>query len=152
MSKHHQKANLIVAVQQLLQSQMIGTQEDIRQALQAQGYDVNQVMVSRILHKIGAIKINEGDKVVYRIPSELVSVSPNDSLKQLILSITHNETTIVIQTAPGCAQFIARFLDLKKQLNILGTVAGDDTIFIAPQTIADIENTYQTIYHYLLSY
>ncbi len=144
------KADLIIAVQELLQKKTVGTQEEIRAALEQKGFSVHQVKVSRVLHKMGAIKINEGDQVVYRLPTELVSITPNDSLKQLILNITHNESLIVIQTAPGCAQFVARFLDQKNDIGILGTVAGDDTVFVAPEKTKQIKNIHQKIYKMLL--
>ena len=148
--KEKSKADFIIAVQELLQKKTVGTQEEIRDALQKQGFTVNQVKVSRILHKIGAIKITEGDKVVYRLPTELVSISPNDQLKQIILNIAHNEAVVVIQTAPGCAQFVARFLDLTRDIGILGTVAGDDTIFIAPEKIKNVASLHKKIYSLLL--
>lgn len=144
------KADIIIAVQELLQNKQVGTQDEIKSALQKQGFTVNQVKVSRILNKIGAIKINEGNRVVYRLPTELISITPNDSLKQLILNITHNDSMVVIQTAPGSAQFIARFLDQKKDMGILGTVAGDDTIFVAPEKKQRIANLHQKIYKLLL--
>lgn len=148
--KNSNRAGFIIAVQELLRKKSVGTQDEIKSALQKQGFVVNQVKVSRILHKIGAIKINEGDNVVYRLPTELVSITPNDSLRQLILSIVHNESTIVIQTAPGCAQFVARFLDQKKDIGILGTVAGDDTIFVAPEKAKQIGSVHQKISKLLL--
>ena len=146
----HSKADFIIAVQELLQKKTVGTQAEIKSALQKQGFIVNQVKVSRVLHKIGAIKMNEGENVVYRLPTELVSITPNDSLKQLILNITHNESMIIIQTAPGCAQFVARFLDQTKDIGILGTVAGDDTIFAAPEKAKQVENINPKIYNLLL--
>lgn len=144
------KADFIKAIQELLQNNRVGTQEEIREALQKKGLIVNQVKISRVLHKLGAIKMTEGDRTVYRLPGELMTVSPNDSLKHLVFSITHNETLIVIQTAPGSAQLVARLLDLKKENGILGTVAGDDTIFVAPESIKQIKTVYQTIYTMLL--
>ena len=127
------------------------TEEEIREALNKKGFIVTQVKISRILHKIGAIKLNEGGKVAYRLPTELVSVTPDASLKQIILNITHNDFIIIIQTAPGCAQFVARFLDQKKDMGIAGTVAGDDTIFVATEKSKKIESVYQKIYEILLS-
>ncbi len=148
---NHNKAEFIIAVQELLQNnKTVGTQEEIKSALQKQGFVVNQVKVSRVLHKLGAIKIYEGDKVVYRLPTELVSITPDDSLKQLVLKISHNESMIVIQTAPGCAQFVARFLDQTKDIGILGTVAGDDTIFVSPETVKQVKHIHKNIYKLLL--
>jgi transcriptional regulator of arginine metabolism len=140
--------DLIVAVQHLLQKNKVETQEEICDLLQKKGFHVNQAKISRILHKIGAIKIAEGKKTIYRLPTELVAVSPDQSLKFLVLNIAHNESTIVIQTAPGSAQLVARILDLN-DLEILGTVAGDDTIFIAPTSTKQIQKVFQQIYKIL---
>jgi len=152
MTKRKTKADLIIAVQQLLETKTVGTQEEIKTALQKQGFSVNQVKVSRILHKLGAIKMSEGEQVVYRLPTELVPISPNDPLKNLILNISHNEALIVIKTAPGCAHFVARLLDqTRKNIGILGTVSGDDTIFVAPEKISKVESIHKKIYDLLLS-
>lgn len=150
IKKSKNKADFIIAVQELLQKKTVGTQEEIKNALQKQGFSVNQVKVSRVLHKLGAIKVNEGDQVGYRLPTELVCLSPTDQLKQFILNVSHNETLIVVQTAPGSAQLVARFLDQAKNIGILGTVAGDDTIFIAPQNIKQIGDSYKKVYDLLL--
>ena len=51
-----------------------------------------------------------------------------------MIDVQANEANIIVTTSPGAAQLIARVLDYhKNQLNILGTIAGDDTIFIAPK-------------------
>ena len=131
--KNHSKINLVVAIQDLLQKKMVRTQDEIKKILQKQGFQVNQVKISRILHKLGAIKMSEGNQIVYRLPTELIAITPQDQLKQLVLNITHNETLIIIQTSPGSAQLVARLLDQKNVSGMLGTIAGDDTIFIAPE-------------------
>lgn len=144
------QAGIIVAIQELLRNKSVGTQEEIRLALQDKGFVANQVKISRVLHKIGAIKMVENDRVVYRLPTELVTISPKDNLNQLVLNITHNESLIVINTAPGAAQLVARLLDLEEVTGILGTIAGDDTIFIAPQKIGEIKTVYERLYKFLL--
>lgn len=151
MSQHtSNQADIIVAIQELLHNKSVGTQEEIRIALEKQGFVVNQVKISRVLHKIGAIKMVENSGVVYRLPTELVSISPKDTLKQLVLNISHNDVLIVIHTAPGAAQLVARLLDLEKDVGILGTIAGDDTIFITPKNIKQIEVVFQHLYSFLL--
>ena len=152
MSKQpNDQADIIVAIQELLRNKSAGTQEDIRVALERKGLIANQVKISRVLHKIGAIKMTEDHRVVYRLPTELVSISPKDTLKQLILNISHNESLIVVNTAPGAAQLVARLLDLEQVKGILGTIAGDDTIFIAPQQNGMISAVYQDLYKFLLN-
>lgn len=145
-----QKTKLLQTIQNLLENAAIETQEEMCKALAKQGIEVNQAMVSRILHKLGAIKMNEGDKVVYRLPNEFALVTPKNSLNQLILSIDNNENLIVINTAPGSAQLVASLLDQHKQLGILGTVAGDNTIFIAPKNSKEILMLKQKINQILL--
>jgi transcriptional regulator of arginine metabolism len=152
MSKQaNDQADIIVAIQELLRNKSAGTQEDIRVALEKKGLIANQVKISRVLHKIGAIKMTEDDRVVYRLPTELVSISPRYTLKQLVLNISHNESLIVVHTAPGAAQLVARLLDLENVTGILGTLAGDDTIFIAPQQNKQIDIVYQNLYKFLLN-
>ncbi len=150
LTASHQKADLISALHELLRYKKVGTQDEIKLHLEKKGFLVNQVKISRLLHKVGAIKMTEENQIVYRLPAEMVSISPNDSLKQLILNIDHNDSTVVIQTAPGCAQFVARFLDMKKDLGILGTVAGDDTIFCAVEKNKKSEKVAKIIYTTLL--
>lgn len=149
--KNLQKTKLLQIIQNLLEIETIETQEEMCQILAKKGFEVNQAMVSRLLHQLGAIKINEGNKIVYRLPFEFAPVTPKNSLSQLILSITHNENLIVINTAPGSAQLVAKLLDQQKFPEILGTVAGDDTIFIAPKSITDIASLKQKISKALLS-
>lgn len=145
-SKSKNKVNLILALKDLLRNQSIGTQEDIVDELQKQGFAINQVKISRLLHKLGALKMNVSNKIVYRLPlAELVTIAPRDPLKQLILNIDHNGYLIVIQTAPGSAQLVARVLDQKNVQGILGTVAGDDTIFIAPKEPKQIQMLFSKV-------
>ncbi|MGB6977468.1 MAG: ArgR family transcriptional regulator [Gammaproteobacteria bacterium] len=144
------KAKLLTAIQELLQKGTMGTHENIRQVLHKKGIDVNQAMISRLLHRLGAIKMNEGGRTVYRLPAELVAVTAKNSLSQLILGISSNETLIVIQTMPGSAQLVAGLLDQSKQIGILGTVAGDDTVLIVPDSIKKIQALVQNISKILL--
>ncbi len=137
-------------LKKILESGKNSSQEEIREMLEAKGHDVNQSTISRDLKKLGAIKgtDNKG-RTTYRL-SEIV-LEANfvaQSLGDLILNITHNDSLIVIQTTPGSASLIARQLDIARPAGILGTIAGDDTIFIAPskeisikQTIAAIRNS-----------
>ena len=68
--KHYSSTDLSASIQGLLEQKAVSTQEEIREALLKKGIPVNQVRVSRILHKLGAIKMNEDGKIVYRLPSD----------------------------------------------------------------------------------
>ena len=122
------------ALRKILESGKSSTQEELRDMLEAKGHDVNQSTISRDLRKIGAIKGTDNkSRTVYRL-SETSSESNfvGQSIGDLILNITHNDSMIVIQTSPGSASLVARHLDINRPADILGTIAGDDTIFVAP--------------------
>lgn len=138
---------LIDALKQILLSGDAGTQEEIVNSLLQKGYDVNQSKISRLLRKIGAVKVtNEHKLIVYTLPLEPAPPTSKNILSQLITNISYNEVTIVIHANPGSASLIARLLDHHRQeLNILGTVAGDDTLFITPTSIKEIKATVNAI-------
>jgi transcriptional regulator of arginine metabolism len=135
------------ALRQLLLAGQATTHESICQALEQQGFTVNQPKISRLLHKLGAIKVtNENGENVYRLPHEhglmheLSTPQARHIPSEWVLSVQHNQQFIVIHTIPGAAAIIARDIDMQKgSLGILGTLAGDDTIFIAPKDIRGIE-------------
>lgn len=131
----------------LLMERETQTQEDLCHALQKQGYAVNQSKISRLLRKMGAVKIvNAEGQVIYSIPREPAPPSMNTPLHQLVLNIVANETMIVICTIPGSASMIARLLDYHQTLvGILGTLAGDDTIFVIPKSIKEIKKIVENI-------
>ncbi len=139
---------LIKAFKSLLKAEQFGSQGEIVDALKEQGFDsVNQSKVSRMLSKFGAVRTrNAKDEMVYCLPAELGVPATTSPLKSLVTDITYNESLIVIHTSPGAAQLIARLLDsLGRADGLMGTIAGDDTIFIAPTSTARIENTYKAI-------
>jgi transcriptional regulator of arginine metabolism len=135
------------ALRKILESGKNSTQEEIRDMLEERGFDVNQSTISRDLRKVGAIKaIDTKGRTVYRlsqVASETNFVA--QSLGDLILSITNNDSLIVIQTTPGSASLIARHLDINRPAAILGTIAGDDTIFVAPSKEQSIKQTINAI-------
>lgn len=135
------------ALRKILESGKNSTQEEIRDMLEEKGFDVNQSTISRDLRKVGAIKATDSKgRTVYRL-SQVVSETNfvAQSLGDLILSITNNDSLIVIQTTPGSASLIARHLDINRPAAILGTIAGDDTIFVAPSKEQSIKHTINAI-------
>ncbi|MFD2165259.1 transcriptional regulator ArgR [Thalassotalea euphylliae] len=144
---------LVQAFKDLLKQEQFGSQGEIVDALKAQGFDnISQSKVSRMLSKFGAVRTrNARQEMVYCLPAELGVPTAKSPLKQLVLDIEHNDVMIIIRTSPGAAQLIARLLDsVSKSDGVLGTIAGDDTIFIAPtdtklisETIVKLEDLFQ---------
>ncbi|MDG6897816.1 arginine repressor [Actinobacillus delphinicola] len=133
--------SLSLAFKTLLAEERCSSQLEIVNALQEQGFhQINQSKVSRMLSRFGAVRIrNTKGETVYCLPNELSVPSTTSPIKNLVLDIDHNHAIIVVKTSPGAAQLIARLLDnLGKSEGILGTIAGDDTIFITPTQNCEI--------------
>ncbi|PJG85889.1 transcriptional regulator ArgR [Conservatibacter flavescens] len=140
--------NLYSAFKELLAQERFGSQSEIVTALQELGFtQVNQSKVSRMLSKFGAVRTrNTRMEMVYCLPNEFSVPNTASPVKNLVLDIDHNAMLIVIRTSPGAAQLIARLLDsLGKSDGILGTIAGDDTIFITPTKGVEIEQLMKNI-------
>jgi transcriptional regulator of arginine metabolism len=126
------------------------TQEELREELLMRQFEVNQSTISRDLKRLGAIKGSDAEgRTIYKLSEEsaspLVPENIAQGLKDLVLSIEDNGSLIVIHTTPGSASLIARHLDSRKPANILGTIAGDDTIFVAPRNNKEIHVTLEKI-------
>lgn len=139
---------LIQTFKALLNEERFSSQAEIVTALQEHGFKhINQSKVSRMLSKYSAVRTrNAKMEMVYCLPAELSMPSASSPVKQLVVDIEHNDALIVIHTSPGAAQLIARLLDsLGKSEGILGTIAGDDTIFITPSHSGEIKKLYYNI-------
>lgn len=128
------------------------TQEGIKQYLTQLGYEVNQAKISRLLRKLGAVKVsNEYGQVVYCLPKEPAPPQAKSLLSNLVIDIECNESLIVIHTSPGSASLFGRVIDHNLlKLNILGTVAGDDTIIVVPKSTKFIQQVLSDIKELLM--
>lgn len=143
MSDH----NLESALRELLLRGAVSTQEELCEQLQSLGHDIQQSKASRLLRKIGAMKSrNEHGQVVYRLPKEPAPPHSAKILLHLIIDIVANEQLIVVHCHPGSASLVARLLDHHmEKTEIIGTVAGDDTILVVPKSISRITQTLHSI-------
>ena len=143
-----QPTELMVFFKALLKKERLSSQGEIVDALQNAGFhNINQSKVSRMLSKSGAVRTrNAKREMVYCLPAELGIPMTTSPLKNLVLDIDRNDSLIVIRTSPGAAQLIARLLDsIGKTEGILGTIAGDDTIFISPTNSKKIDVTLNVV-------
>lgn len=139
MSKQDQAIS--IAIRKLIHSEKIKTQQDLSDRLHQKGYSVNQSKISRLLKKLNIIKIKDDEQqLIYGLPKEPYPPAIHISLSNLIVEIVANETLVVIHTSPGSASLIGRIIDYNRDnINILGVVAGDDTIFVVPTSTKDID-------------
>ena len=120
------------AVARLIRSRHIGTQEELLEALRADGFEATQATLSRDLARLGARRVSvPGGGTRYELDEE----DRRDGLGAvagLVASVACNGALVVVRTHPGSAPAVARAVDLASLPDVLGTIAGDDTIFIAP--------------------
>ena len=140
----------IAALKKLLEAGLATTQEEICDELNKMNFDITQSTVSRDLRRLGAARlVNTNGETIYKLPNQLNSVSVTDSVSSgllgLIKDIKHNGYIIVIHTTPGSASLIAKHIDDVQPNGILGTIAGDDTIFVIPSAKDQAENTIKAI-------
>lgn len=149
-------SQLVEALRQLLLEGQASTQEQMCRALESGGYEVNQSKISRLLKKINAVKcVSVQGQTVYSLPREPAPPTMHAPMKSLIVDIASNETLVVIFTSPGSASMVARILDYNQiSTEILGTIAGDDTIFVAPKSVsktaallAEIKDIFKEQFH-----
>jgi len=115
---------------ELISTRAIRTQEELAEALAAEGWDVTQSSVSRDIAALHLIKV-EG---AYRRPASVaVPADPNERrISDGVLSAEPaGEAIVVLHTPPGEANRVAVALDRLAWSDVIGTIAGDDTIFLA---------------------
>lgn len=129
-----ESAERLGVLRNLLKEGTLSTQDELCEKLKRKGLPVTQSTVSRDLRKVGAVKVLDAEgRTVYRLSDEefgMVNVSSR--LSSHIHSVDYNDSLVVIRTAAGSAQLVARQLDRIRASEIMGTIAGDDTIFVAP--------------------
>ena len=108
------------------------TQEEIRRKLARRGIQVTQATVSRDLEEMGLVKTRSG----YRLPEAAEAPAPVQPTLQVILKeflreVSEASNLVVLKTYPGNAHSVAAVLDAQDWPEVVGTVAGDDTVFVA---------------------
>ncbi len=120
------------AVARIIRAGRISTQEELLAELRRQGLRATQATLSRDLARLGARRASRPDGGTFY---ELREGPPGDGLDALrgqVSDVSANGSRVVVRTHPGSAPAVARAIDLSRMPEVLGTIAGDDTIFVAP--------------------
>ncbi len=132
------KNSRMEALKMLISSMELGSQEEVLQALEKEGFKLTQATLSRDLKQLKVAKAaSMNGKYVYVLPNDTMYkriTRPRTALEMLqtsgFISISFSGNMGVIKTRPGYASSIAYNIDNSESSNIIGTIAGDDTIFI----------------------
>ena len=132
------KTNRLEALRLIISSQQLGSQDELLNALQKEGFKLTQATLSRDLKQLKVAKAaSMSGTYVYVLPNETMykRVSTPNSIREMMrvpgfISINFSGNMGIIKTRPGYASSIAWNIDNSDVPEILGTIAGDDTIFI----------------------
>ena len=118
-----------------LREHEVGSQEEIVAKLGLAGIAATQATVSRDLDELGAVKLRRDGAIRYALPDQVEPAQSAAMLDRLlaewVIDIVEANALVVLRTPPGSANLVANALDAAGLEGVAGTIAGDDTIFIA---------------------
>lgn len=126
------KAERQLAIKEIIATKEIASQEELAKELLRKGFEVNQATLSRDMKELGIAKVITADGVWYQLQPDNEAQRLKMLLSYEIETIQSNDCMVIIKTLRGRASGVAEILDQLEIPDILGTIAGDDTIFIAP--------------------
>ena len=129
---------------QLIEEYEIATQEALIQKLAEHGFESTQTTISRDIRQLHLIKGPTGRGTYKYVAPEVKRVNGapghNSALTEAVVRIEAAQNIVVVKTMPGMANAIAVCIDTLSIKDIIGTVAGDDTILLVVRTIEDANN------------
>jgi transcriptional regulator of arginine metabolism len=123
-------------IARLLEANSVASQPQLVELLAAEGIQATQATVSRDLEEMGAVLVRmPGGERTYAIPEHAWErPAPEDHLRRMlgewVVEVNHSGNIVVLRTPPGSAHVVASALDRASLPDIIGTVAGDDTLMV----------------------
>jgi transcriptional regulator of arginine metabolism len=127
----------------ILSSRRVRSQAELAAALNDEGFEVTQATLSRDLEELGAVKLRtpDGGLPMYVVPEDgapLTARAARDAppqrlarlIDELLVSAQASANLVILRTPPGAAHFLASAVDRAGLPDVLGTIAGDDTILV----------------------
>lgn len=134
-----------LTLKELITKRRVSTQEELGKLLKQAGFAVTQATLSRDIRELRIARVHSPDGAYYALSPEQEEQRLQAYLAFEIESIESNESMIVIKTLPGRAQGVAELIDATHTPDILGTLAGDNTIFITPRSTKKIARLIKTL-------
>jgi transcriptional regulator of arginine metabolism len=122
-------------IKQVIQTEKIANQELLLKRLHERGFKTTQATLSRDLHNMGIVRVPTSEGYRYTISEEEGGHSFRKLVGMEILGVYHNEYLVMVRTITGRARGVALFIDQLKHERILGTVAGENTVIVIPESI-----------------
>lgn len=117
-------------IKRLIQEKKIRTQEDLKEELESRGFVVTQATLSRDLRDLGLTKRRDEEGHPYYSLSSMTIGTFDASVFQFVKSVARANCMLVIKTDLGEANILANLIDSEQKEDILGTIAGADTLLV----------------------
>jgi transcriptional regulator of arginine metabolism len=118
------------AIREIVGRQPVSSQEELRRLLARRGHAVTQATLSRDIHELGLVKAAEGYAVMAEGEADVRLPSLERLVREFVYDVKAAQNLVVVRTSAGSAQPVAAALDAEEWPEAVGTVGGDDTIFI----------------------
>jgi transcriptional regulator of arginine metabolism len=141
------------AIRDLVDQRPIRTQQELAGSLRERGFRTTQATISRDVAELGLVKTSRDGVQVYALPPRLVEaeISGEDRLRRLLhdlpAEIREAGLLLVVKTLPGSAHPIAAALDRARWPEVAGSIAGDDTVFVAVCDRAALQRVKRRLLH-----
>jgi transcriptional regulator of arginine metabolism len=128
------KKQRLTVIENIIRTEVIRSQDDLLRSLQDKGFDVTQATLSRDIKRLKIVKIHDReDRYVYVLPDMAVREPRLPATLRGKSPVEFSGNLAIIKTRPGYAMGIASEIDVHAPEEILGTIAGDDTILVIPR-------------------
>jgi transcriptional regulator of arginine metabolism len=134
-------------IRDLLGQHPVRTQHELAAALRERGFRATQATISRDVAELGLIKLGRGGSQGYALPSRVDELEPSGEdrlaklLHELPIEIRQAGLLLVMRAVPGSAHAIAAALDRARWPEVVGSIAGDDTLFVAFADRSSLQRT-----------
>ncbi len=146
-SQRHRK------IVEIVEQNVIETQEELADELERQGFKVTQATVSRDIRELRLVKIAAGDNRYRYAVSQKRFAGGQSKIKRIfrdsVTGLDFSENIIVVKTTPGAAQAVALVIDNEGCREIIGTVAGDDTVLVVVKPKSEVQQIIKGFTFYL---
>ncbi|MGT2833503.1 arginine repressor [Streptococcus halotolerans] len=132
-------------IKRIITHHQVGTQEEIKTLLEHQDIFVTQATLSRDLREIGLIKLRSDEGKLYYCLNEVTGKHFSKRASDFVNKVSKVQFMLVLSTNLGEADVLANIIDQEERGDILGTVAGADTLLVICQNEETAETIYQDI-------
>lgn len=146
------KARRLSAIRQVIEGEHVHSQEELRHRLAGMGFVVTQATLSRDIKELGLVKraadgAYQGAGGSDHGSTATAVVALSRALGEFLLSVDAAQNLVVVKTGPGQAQFLAIAIDKARLTDVVGTIAGDDTILVICRDFRCAQTTRKTLDH-----